>query len=278
MFNHNNEVSMRKKKVVKIENPVVQDVVDKFDTIYTMTKSFVQNKQSALRGLLISGDAGTGKTHAVQRAFIDTKTTHRARIIKAGSITAAALYVELYLNRHKGNVMVLDDCDIIHKAPSEKNTILDMLKGATELTKGARTISWARASANQLMREHEVPNTFDFQGTIIWITNDKIDTIAKKAAAHWNAISSRFTEITVYLTPQEKLLYTLHLIENGQMLGKNCMAKDEGYPLQVQANAVKYIRDNYKTLKEITPRIAIKIADIMDNHPKTWKTLLNNQR
>ena len=72
-------------------NPVVQEVVDRFDTIYTMTKSFVANKQSAIRGLLISGDAGTGKTHAVQRAFIDTKTIHRVRIIKAGNITAAGL-------------------------------------------------------------------------------------------------------------------------------------------------------------------------------------------
>ncbi len=265
---------VRKKDI----NPVVQEVVDRFDTIYTMTKSFVANKQSAIRGLLISGDAGTGKTHAVQRAFIDTKTTHRVRIIKAGNITAAGLYAELYFNRHKGSVMVLDDCDLIHKSPKEKNTILDMLKGATELTKGGRTISWATASPNSLMREHNIPNSFDFQGSIIWITNDKIDTIAKKAAAHWNAISSRFTEITVYLNDQEKLLYTLHLIEDGQMLGKNCNAKDGGYPLQVQADAVRYITDNYKKLKEITPRIAIKIADIRFNHPKTWKTLLNNQR
>jgi hypothetical protein len=266
---------MAKKNVV---NPVVQDVIDRFNTIYTMTKSFVQNKQSAIKGLLISGDAGTGKTHAVMKAFVDTKTSHRTRIIKAGSITAAALYVELYMNRHKGNVIVLDDCDVIHQPPKDRNTILDMLKGATELTKGSRSITWARASTNPLMKEHNVPNTFDFQGSIIWITNDKIDTIAKKAAAHWNAISSRFTEITVYLTTQEKLLYTLHLVENGQMLGKNCMAKDGGYPLQIQAAAVKYMTDNYKTLKETTPRIAIKIADIMDNHPKTWKTLLNNQR
>jgi len=44
-------------------NPVVKEVVDKFNTVHEMTKLFVSNKYSALKGLLISGDAGTGKTH-----------------------------------------------------------------------------------------------------------------------------------------------------------------------------------------------------------------------
>jgi hypothetical protein len=35
--------------------------------------------------------------------------------------------------------------------------------------------------------------------------------------------------------------------------------------------------DNYKGLHEITPRVATKIADIRENYPQNWKTLVNNQ-
>jgi hypothetical protein len=264
------------KKVNKF-NPVVNEVIDRFDTVHTMTKSFVSSKYSALKGLLVSGDAGTGKTYWVKKAFIDAKATNRVEYIKGASISAAALYVKLYLNRGKGRVVVLDDCDIIHKSPAEKNAILDMLKGATDVTKGERMISWERASANQLMRENDVPMSFDFQGTVIWITNDTIEDIAKKVKNHWNAIGSRFNIIPVYLNTQEKLLYTIHLIEDCKMLGNNCEGKEGGYSKAVIDDTIDYIKSNYKSLHEITPRVATKIADIRENYPSKWKTLVANQ-
>jgi hypothetical protein len=265
------------KKMVTKFNPVVNEVIDRFDTVHTMTKSFVSPKYSALKGLLVSGDAGTGKTYWVKKAFKDAKAEKRVEYIKGASISAPALYVKLYLNRGKGRVVVLDDCDIIHKSPAEKNAILDMLKGATDVTKGERMISWERASANQLMRENEVPMSFDFQGTIIWITNDTVEDIAKKAKNHWNAIGSRFNIVPVYLNTQEKLLYTIHLIEDCEMLGKNCEGKEGGYTSKVISDTVDYIKNNYKVLHEITPRVATKIADIRENYPSKWKTLVNNQ-
>jgi hypothetical protein len=264
------------KKVNKF-NPVVNEVIDKFDTVHTMTTSFVGSKYSALKGLLVSGDAGTGKSHWVKKAFIDAKATGRVEMIEAASISAAALFVVLYNNRGKGRVVVLDDCDIIHKPSAERNAILDMLKGATNVTKGERRINWIKASPNQLMRENDVPTSFDFQGTVIWITNDTVEDIASKVKNHWNAIGSRFNVVPVYLDTNEKLLYTLYLIEECDMLGNNCEGKEGGYTQKVIKDTVDYIKDNYKSLHEITPRIAIKIADIRTNHPANWKTLVNNQ-
>jgi hypothetical protein len=258
-------------------NPVVHEVTERFETVYTMVKSFVDNRYSALKGLLISGDAGTGKTHWVKKAFIDTKTTQDVYYVKGGSISAPALYVMLYMYREEGKVIVLDDCDILGLTKNERNTILDLLKGATEITKGDRKVSWEKASPNKLMIDNKVPTHFDFKGSVIWITNDTIEDIAKTTKNHWNAISSRFNQIKVYFTVQEKLLYTLYLIEECNMLGKNCEGKEGGYPLQVQSDTVEYIKDHYKTLNEITPRVATKIADIRFNFPSNWKTLVNNQ-
>lgn len=263
--------------MTKNTNPIVQDVIDKYDTVYIMTKSFVENRHSALKGLIISGDAGTGKTHWVKKAFIDTKTTEDVKYIKGASISAAALYVMLYVYRGAGKVVVLDDVDITSKNPSERNAILDMIKGATEVTKSERNISWVKAQANPLMVQNNVPNSFNFDGSLIWITNETVTDISKKAKSHWNAISSRFNIIPVYLNSQEKLLYTLYLIEEVGMLGKDCEGKEGGYSIKVQNDTIDYIKDNHKDLNEITPRLAIKIADIRCNHPSNWKTLIKNQ-
>jgi hypothetical protein len=258
-------------------NPVVKEVVDKFNTVHEMTKLFVSNKYSALKGLLISGDAGTGKTHWVQKAFIDMDKTEDVYYVKAASISAAALYCIFYQYRYKNKVVVLDDCDIIHKTGKDKSDILDMLKGVTEVTKGPRFISWEKASPNQLMRDNNIPTKFEFKGSVVWITNDTIEDISKKCKSHWNALSSRFNQIKVYFTEQEKLLYTLYLIEECDMLGKNCEGKEGGYSLKIQSEVIDYINDNYKNFKEITPRLATKIADIRHNFPKNWKKLVSNQ-
>lgn len=264
-----------------IQNPVVQRVVDKFDTVYKMTGSFIDNKDSAIKGLLISGDAGTGKTHWVRKAFADRNAQPDAEYIKGGSISAAALYVKLYQNRAKHRVLILDDCDLIHRSGAEKRDILDMIKGATEPSSRPRQISWERAQRNPLMIALDVPMSFEYDGTVIWITNDTMADIKKAAKQHYDALLSRFNIIKCYFNDDEKLLYTLHLIKEVDMLGTNCEAFEQdgirGYPEEVQSDALKYINKNYKTLTEITPRVAVKLADLRHHFPKDWETLADNQ-
>lgn len=262
----------------KTNNPIVNKVIEKFDSVYIMTKSFVENRDSAIKAILVSGDAGTGKTYWVKKAIEDLKLMPEdVYYVKGASISAAALFVLLYMFREAGKILVLDDCDIIHKSPAEKNAILDMLKGATEVTKGDRMLSWIKATPNDLMKKNNVPVTFNFQGSVIWITNDTIEDIAKKAKNHWNAISSRFNQIKVYLSAEEKLSYTLYLIEQCGMLGKNCEGKEGGYSIKVQNDTIDYISEHWETLSEITPRVATKIADMRENYPSNWRTLVKNQ-
>lgn len=179
--------------------------------------------------------------------------------------------------RHKDCIVVLDDVDIVHKEKSEKNQILDMLKGATEITKNERTLQWLRASSNSLMRDNNVPTSFNFEGSIIWITNDTIEDIQKQAKNHWNAINSRFSTVRVNLNKEEKLLYTQYLIEEIGMLGKNCEGKEGGYSLKIQNLTLEYLNDNYDVLPEVTPRMAIRIADTIMNFPTKWEQQLSNQ-
>ena len=260
---------------MKHSNPIVQEVIEKMETVTAMTKSFVQIG-SAVRGLLIPGNAGIGKTHFVKRAFIETGTTESVDYVKGGSVTAPSIYYKLWLNRERGRVLVLDDVDLIHKSKSEVSAILDLFKGATELEKGEKVLTWLRASQNQLFKENEVPMEFDFQGSIIWITNENQESLVKSCGPHWQAISSRFRQVPVWLNDQEKLLYTLYLIEEVGLLGKECQAKEGGYPEPVIAQTAKYLRENWKNMDDVTPRVAINIADTMDLYPDSWEVILRN--
>lgn len=244
-------------------NPIAKEVQDTFDGIYAQTTSFVQNPNSAINGMIVSGDAGTGKTHTIKKALKDTGHTRNVEYIKGGKITAASLYVKLYLNRAKHRIVVLDDCDIIHHA--EKKQIIPMLLGAVELGQKG-DVSWETSRRNPLMEEFNVPHSFEFQGNVIWITNDRKSDIGKAIKQWKNAIFSRFNFAECNFTDEQKFMYTLHLVEHCDMLGKNCQEFPGGYPEDIIEEARDYIAVNYRELVEVTPRQAIKIADILHHN------------
>lgn len=263
--------------VNKHSNPVVQDVIDRFQTVNKICKIFVTGNSSQ-KGIIVSGDAGTGKSHYVKQAFVETNTTERVDYNKSRSFTAAAFYVKLFLNRQPGDVVVFDDCQLEYATGKEFKDIVAMLLGATEMSKGEKIIGWERAQQNALMREHDVPNEFDFQGSIIWITNSTFDQLAKRFGVHWEAFQSRFIQVPVYLNEQEKLMYTLYLLEEvGMLEGDKCETKEGGFSKEIVDTTIKYIRDNYKYMPNVTARVAAKIADTIEEFPEEWEMLIANQ-
>ena len=245
-------------------NPIAKEVQDTFDGIYAQVTSFVQNPNSAINGMIVSGDAGTGKTYTVKKALIDTGHQQSVEYIKGGKITAASLYVKLYLNRASHRIIVLDDCDVIHH--QDKNQIVPMLLGAAELGSKNREVSWETARKNPLMEEYNVPGRFEFQGSIIWITNDRKEQIGKAVKQWKQAIMSRFNFAECNFTDEQKFMYTMHLIDNHDMLGTNCQEFDNGYPEEIIDETTDYLSENYRNLVEVTPRQAIKIADILHHN------------
>lgn len=264
-------------KKLKHFNPIVSEVIEQFETLELMTRMFTRplNEEAATRGLLISGDAGMGKTRWVQLA-LESVDPSNIYYIKGSSITAAALFIKLYLTREQGKVLVLDDVDIIHKGPQELNTILDLLKGATEMTNKKRVISWERAKTNSHMSSLGVESEFDYQGSIIWITNDSFAEMEKRCKGHWPAIVSRFTPLSIRLDQHQRLQYTLYLLTECDMLGKNCNTKEGGYSKKIIRDTMDFIATHWGSLRELSPRTAAKIADAMEMYPKLWRMILEN--
>lgn len=259
-------------------NPIAREVQDTFDGVHAQVKSFATNKSSAINGLLVSGDAGTGKTFTVRSALAQLGVTDNVEYIKGGKVTAASLYVKLFMNRASHRIVVLDDVDIIHH--SEKNKIIPMILGACDLGHN-REVSWETARANALMEQAGAPMKFKFHGTVIWITNDTVDDIAKACKQWKNALLSRFNVARCYFTDEQKYMYTLHLCENVGMLNGECVDHKmpdgtRGYPKQAIELTLDYMQDHYRQLVEITPRIALRICDTMhyEQDPALRKNIL----
>jgi len=263
--------------IEKHKNPIVQEVIENFQTVELMSQVFTStNSPSATRGLLISGDAGMGKTYYTLKGLYQGTDEKNIEYVKGSSITAGMLYIKLFLCKEQGKVLVLDDVDIIHKSQQELMSIVDLLKGATEMTSGERIIGWERVTQVGKFKELGVPTSFDFQGSVVWITNDTTDDIGKKLKGHWPAISSRFTQVPIRLEQHEKLQYTLYLGEEQGLLTNRCQVKEGGYPQEFVDKTLEYVRTKWRVLKEISPRVLIKICDTMETYPNHWEMLIEN--
>jgi len=264
-------------------NPIIKPVLEAFQTAYYQTLNFANNPGSAINGLLVMGDAGTGKSHHVKQALRDAGVQQNVEYIKGGTITAPALYVKLYLNRHAHRILVLDDVDIINHP--EKSKLVPLILGAVEEGRD-RLCSWNTAKKNALMEEHDVPFDFLFNGNIILITNYTMENIGAKMAQWKQAFSSRFIPVNCIFNHEQKYMYTKYLVENEMMLTDNCRVhtyyvdekKFNGYPQSIVQETMDYIDDNYMYLSDITPRVAVKIADTIyyNTDPVMKRVMLSN--
>lgn len=262
------------KKVVKHQNPVVDKVIKKFDTVEVMTKLFLDT-DSRMRGLMILGDPGMGKTFWVTKALNEGADPQKVRYIKGADLTAPAFFAELYYYRNAGDIIILDDVDIVNKGKGERSTLLALLKGATDPDPRHRTLEWLRAGANQLFKENDIPTSFEFHGTIIWITNDTQEQLEKSVGtAHWNAISSRFRQVPAWFDSNEKIMYTLYLIEECGILAENCLV--EPFNQDVINDVCDYLRENWEDMDDVTPRVCIDLADLRNKLPESWTIYANN--
>jgi hypothetical protein len=148
-------------------------------------------------------------------------------------------------------VLVFDDCDSI----LEDEESLNVLKAALDSGK-SRRVYWG--SDSKMLQREGVPNSFDFKGTVIFITNQKLDSQRNsKRTAHLSALQSRCHFLDLKMNSvRECLIWIRHVITSGKML--------EQYGLnEKKANeVVDFMYENQDRLRELSLRMAIKIADL----------------
>jgi len=246
------------------DEEVIERMRKRFAILDDMTKA---TKRGDVRAMIVSGPPGVGKSYGVETVLdrygtVSTlgNTAPKYEVCK-GAMSPIGLYCKLYKLAAKDNVIVFDDCDSILL----DDLSLNILKAALD-SKKTRRICWNTDS--HMLRREGVPDTFEFAGSVIFITNIKFDNVrSKKLRDHLEALESRchYIDLTID-TLREKLLRIQQIVKDG-------MLNSYALPTETQAEVVQYIWDNKRRLREISLRTVLKIADLAKAFPDTWKDM-----
>jgi hypothetical protein len=241
------------------------EIAERFEILTEMTKAAVSGD---IRAMIVSGPPGVGKSYGVEQevekaCLFDMVAGKklRAEVVK-GSATPIGLYQTLYKYSDPNCVVVFDDCDSILL----DDVSLNLLKGALDSGK-KRKISWLSESST--LRREGIPDSFEFKGSVIFITNLKFDTMkSQKLRDHLDALQSRCHYLDLTLdTMRDKVLRIKQIAKSGALF-------DDMDISEVGSDEIIDFMDaNKMKLREMSLRMAIKIAQLYKSFPLKWKAL-----
>ena len=243
----------------------MEEIAERFDMLTEMTKACVSGD---IRAMIVSGPPGVGKSYGVEleiekATLFDTIAGRklRAEAVK-GSATPIGLYQTLYKYSDENCVVVFDDCDSILL----DDVALNLLKGALDSGK-KRKISWL--SESSALRREGIPDSFTFNGSVIFITNLKFDTMkSQKLRDHLDALQSRCHYLDLTLdTMRDKVLRIKQIAKTGELFSDMDIT-DVG-----QDMIIEFMNENKMKLREMSLRMAIKIAQLYKSFPNNWEKM-----
>ena len=251
--------------VVESEEEVMTRIRERFDILHEMTKATISGD---IRAMIVSGPPGVGKSFGVEqeieKACLFDKLSGkrlRAEVVK-GSATPIGLYQTLFKYSDKNCVVVFDDCDAI----LVDDIALNLLKGALDSGK-KRKISWL--SESSALRREGIPDSFEFKGSAIFITNLKFDKMkSQKLKDHLDALQSRCHYLDLTLdTMRDKILRIKQIAQDGVLFA------DYDFEQETQDEIIDFMNANQDRVREMSLRMAIKIADLRKSFPNNWKRM-----
>ena len=247
------------------DEQVMERIAGRFEMLDKMAKAACNGQ---IRAMIVSGPPGVGKSYGVERelekASLFDKIANRrlkSEVIK-GSTTALGLYCQLYKYSDEGSVLVFDDCDSILLDDDS----LNLLKGALDSGK-KRKISWLADS--HMLRREGVPDTFDFKGSVIFITNLKFDKMkSQKLRDHLAALQSRCHYLDLTLdTMRDKICRIKQIAKSGELFS------DYDIDEAGQTEIIDFMEKNQNRLREMSLRMAVKIAELYASFKQDWKSM-----
>lgn len=216
-----------------------------------------------VRGLMVTGTKGIGKTETIdrklKRAKIDGAIKKYTTI--GGTMSGIVLYQELYEHREPGQVLILDDCDDIFFS----NEALNILKHALD-TKDVRTISWKKESG--ILAERDIPQQFEYEGSIIFISNMnmlKEINSSGKLAAHFDALVNRTMWIDTGIHTRWEVFVRIRQIVFGQDF-----LREQRLTLEEVEEMVMWVEDNINHVNSLSIRTIVQLAKMIRMSPETW--------
>jgi hypothetical protein len=251
------------------DEETIERLRERFQMLEDMTRAA---KKGDVRAMIVSGPPGVGKSHGVEKvlgkhdllADIAGDAKLKKYEVVKGAMSAIGLYCKLFQYADKDNVIVFDDCDSVLL----DDLSLNILKAALDSKKNRR-IHWNTDSYK--LRNEGVPDSFEFKGSAIFITNIKFDNVkSKKLRDHLEALESRCHYIDLTIDTEREKMLRIKQITNDGML--------DAYELSTETveEIIDFIDINKKRLRELSLRTVLKVADLAKAFPDRWEAMAEN--
>jgi hypothetical protein len=248
------------------EQQAMDRIAERFSVLDEMASACIQGN---IRAMIVSGPPGVGKSHGVtmqmeKASMFDKIAGKRPRFeIVKGAMSGIGLFATLYKYSDSKNVLVFDDCDVW-----EDQDALNVLKGALDSGK-TRRISWNKDS--RILREEGVPNTFNFNGSVIFITNLNFnDRRSAKIKAHLEALQSRCHYLDLTINSERDKMLRIKQVNRDADGG---LFTDYDFTQEQSDAIISFMWDNHNKLREVSLRMALKIADLVKISENNWQNL-----
>jgi hypothetical protein len=270
--NRKNAASVATSTILAAHTPVIEttetdDEIDlklrkRFKVLGEMTTAAIRG---AIRAMIVSGPPGLSKSFTVERVLNNADPEGKRTVIVKGFVRASGLFKLLFDYRHANNVIVFDDCDSVFL----DQDALNLLKGACDTT-DKRTLTWGAETRMEDDNGERLPRSFEFNGSIIFITNMCFDTMIANGgrnSEHLNAMISRSHYVDTGMKSQRDYLIRIkQVVEDEKMLAAR------GMNLNQEREIVDFIFDNASRLRDLSLRAVIKLADLY-KAGSNWKEI-----
>ena len=255
------------KVLTESDEEIMHRLGQRFEILEDMTRAC---KRGDVRAMIVTGPPGVGKSFGVEKVlgkhdvFADVAQNEKLKkyeVVK-GAMSAIGLYKKLYEFSDRKCILVFDDCDSVLL----DDLSLNILKAALDSSK-KRTIHWNTDS--RLLRQEGVPNSFEFKGGAIFISNIKFDHVkSKKLRDHLEALESRchYLDLTID-TVREKMLRIRQVVRDCGMLD------DYEFDEATKTEVVEFIEVNKSKMRELSLRMVLKVADLRKSMPNNWQAV-----
>lgn len=253
--------------VAETDEEAMDRIASRFQILDEMSAACINGD---IRAMIVSGPPGVGKSFGVEQqlekaSMFDKIAGKKLRYeVVKGAMTALGLYAQLYRYSDKKNVLVFDDCDSVFA----DELALNILKAALDSGK-RRRICWN--SDSRLLRDEGIPNSFNFNGSAIFITNLKFENVrSKKLQDHLEALESRCHFIDLTIDTQRDKMLRIRQVDRDAEGG---LFNDYNFQNGEGAEVLDFMETNQKKLREMSIRMALKLADLIKISPRNWKAL-----
>ena len=245
-------------EVVETESQIEERINLRFNALNIMARATAKGIN---RSMIVSGPAGVGKSFGIERAAeeIVGDFSH----VK-GYIRPTGLYKTLYANRQKGKLIVFDDIDSIFS----DETCLNLLKAACD-SSDTRKISWL---SNAIMEDEdgeEIPSSFIFEGSVIFITNICFEGMINKGvrmAPHYEALMSRSHYLNLSIKSKKDYIVRIKQVLRQGMLDDKLNESEKN-------EIISFMEENLDKMRELSLRMVKKLSDLYMMDKDSWKDL-----